>query len=268
MTDRPIIFGAPMIRALIAGTKSQTRRLIKDEVPEPPAHDSVNPWNVEKLKARGREPHPAPYLDSYCGNRKTPENPRGMSDRWCWWTRDDRQGLPTFKVPYVPGDRLWVREQVRAGELPDGTDGVRYLADDAWIKIANTKTAADAWVELNYYGQGRGTGPRCGGKVPSIHMPRWASRITLFVTAVRIERLQSISEADAIAEGVNPQTEPPAAQGFARAFGLHYRAHASAYANLWNSLHGADAWAANPWVAVVSFEIALANIDSLEAKTA
>lgn len=264
MTDRPIIFSAPMIRALIAGRKTQTRRIITGEVPAEPAMDNVHPKNVVR--------HPAPYLDAYCGGPRTVANPRGMTDRWCWWTRDDRCGL-TFKVPYVPGDRLWVRESCLGEELADGQDGVRFAADDAFVPIQSTRTAADAWLALNHYRSG-GKRARRGKPVPSIHMPRWASRLTLPVTEVRVERLQDISEADAIAEGMPDlgslceqldlgklnTTGETAAQTASR-----LRWPQRWFAGLWNSINGPDAWAANPWVAAVTFEVHSANIDALDA---
>jgi hypothetical protein len=87
---------------------------------------------------------------------------------------------------------------------------------------------------------------------PSLFMPRWASRLTLLVTDVRVERLQDISEADAIAEGW--PNEPGAALRDAYPIGW--------YANLWNSLHGHDAWDANPWVVAVTFAAQRGNIDA------
>lgn len=187
MRERPILFSGPMVRALLAGTKTQTRRAIK----------------------------PQPYVDEM-GNA-------------CWngWNYgQDTSGRPLFKTlaspiplsrmkrvlcPYgQPGDRLWVREAWAAL-----TTGFAYRADPIW----NSPPAA-RWI-------------------PSIHMPRAASRITLEVTEVRVERLQDISEADAVAEGAFTDPACPAYD---------------AYRSLWESINGPGSWDANPWVWVVEFQ--------------
>ncbi|GEP00588.1 hypothetical protein [Methylobacterium haplocladii] len=242
MTDRPMIFSAPMVRALLEGRKSQTRRLLKGGVPEAPGM-GVHPSHVAN--------RPAPYLDAYCSERKSVANPRGMSTLWCWWTRDDRMGRD-FRVAYKPGDRLWVRENCRAEELPEGQDGVRFRADDTFVNIAANRDAADAWLALFYY-RGRGKAG-IGNPVPSIHMPRWASRLTLLVTDVKVERLQDISEADAQAEG---------------AVGMPtWGSHRNGFNAIWLDIHGAESWNANPWIVGVSFEVVRANIDALPAARA
>ena len=99
--------------------------------------------------------------------------------------------------------------------------------------------------------------------VPSIHMPRWASRITLAVTEVRVERLQDITAEGEIAEGIEPQ---PFHDGrfIIAGDGWSYPSAVKAYAALWNSLHGDGAWDANPWVAVIRFVPTLRNIDAPE----
>ena len=219
--EKPILFSSAMIRAILSGSKTQTRRILKETVPQPPAMDAIHPAH--------KAIHPAPYLDSYCGDRKTEANPRGMSNRWCWWTRDDRQRLPTFGVKYVPGDHLWVREAwspehkwngTKPSEIPNG--------DDIWY-----------WADGNP-DYGDWTKPK-----PSIHMPRWVSRITLEVTAVRVERLQDITEADAEAEGWPGCVvgETPLRDAYPIGW----------YANLWNDINGAGSWDANPFVVAVTF---------------
>lgn len=236
MSDRPIIFSAPMIQALLAGRKTQTRRLIKDDVRDPPGMDAVHPKNTIK--------HPAPYLDSYCGDARTRANPRGMSDRWRWWTRDDRQCLPTFRVPYVPGDRLWVKE---AHMWVGGGDPGLLLYRPTWRDDA----AAHGCDNIP------SAEPK-GWRSP-LFMPRAISRLTLVVSEVRVERLNDISEADAQAEGVQPICDHGVG---------NQHLHSIAFQQLWCSLHGDGAWIANPWAVAVSFSVHARNIDQMSAVTA
>ncbi len=226
MTDRPIIFSAPMVRALLDGRKTQTRRLVKNVPPMPSADDFVH-----------QPTHAKPYLDSYCGNDRTEKNHRGMSDKWAWWTVDDRPGY-LFKVPYVPGDLLWVRECFTPNYFDDGSPA--YKAD-------RTKDADDIC-------------PRPKFK-PAIHMPRWASRITLEVTGVKVERLNEITQQDVFREGLHntQQNEIESVAG-------RPLLAAECFAWLWESLHGQGSWAANPFVAAISFNVHKCNIDRMAAK--
>jgi hypothetical protein len=191
MKERPILFSGAMVRALLDGSKTQTRRVIKTT---------------------------------------------SIADAHSFGTK-------AACCPYAEGQKLWVRETCRAEELPNGPDGVRYEADGAFVAIENTREAAEHWIDLNAY---RGL---VGAQVPSIHMPRWASRTTLEVIGVRLERLQDISETDAIAEGVHAGSwEYDNGEGTETA--------RESYQCLWNSLNAARGygWDANPWVWVVEFE--------------
>ena len=222
MKDHPILFSGAMVRALLAGTKTQTRRVIKPQ----PEHLQVYDWKGKRL-------HDSEYR------------------HWCWkghvgadnWD-DITAQLGPF-LPYQTGDQLYVRE--------------------TWVHTgAGVWTVADAmrWPgrsQIRYRADGQGPADQW---FPSIHMPRWASRITLTVTNVRIERVQDISEEDANAEGAEPTTcanaEPPQ-DGFP--------SHRSGFALLWNSLNAARGygWDANPWVVAVTFATHLRNIDDPEA---
>ena len=193
--SRGILFSAPMVRALLAGTKTQTRRVIKPD---------------------GRY-----RLDLVCPS----------------------DGGPARCPQGAPGDRLWVREAWRAD-----------VAHDA-LPPREIPPGSPVFMEasaLNWQG-----GPHDGtpGKLrPGMFMPRWASRILLEVTEVRVERLQDISEADALAEGVTPQWEPGMSGRLMEALGgFSHRPAASAYATLWEEINGAGSWDANPWVFVVCF---------------
>jgi len=195
MAERPIIFSAPMVRALLEGRKTQTRRIIKPH----PVLNSAGLWVW-------------PPYDS-----------RITKKTWRGFCQTDDEGLRTFltignALPYRGGDRLWVREATIRTPA-----GVAYVADGN-----------------DHYG--------AGGKlraIPSIHMPRSASRLTLTVTDVRVERLQDISEEDARAEGIRGN-----AGGAWGCEGL-----IEDFTDLWESIHGLGSWEENPWVAALTFTV-------------
>lgn len=207
MKWRPILFSAPMVRALLAGTKTQTRRALK---PQPDAVHGGEPyWFVGGYRA------------------------------WQHRSTDDllRQGGNPLPCPYgQAGAGLWVRE--------------------TWAyHLHAAASASDDAGPFVYAADGTTQYRLCDRWRPSIHMPRSASRISLAVTAVRVERLQDISEADAIAEGVTPQWEPGMSGRLIEALGgFSHRPAASAYATLWEEINGAGSWDANPWVWVVEFK--------------
>ncbi len=202
MTDKPIIFSAPMVRALLDGRKTQTRRLLK-----------------------GRS--------GIIAARSVIQN--GLH----WLAIEYDRSWP-LRLPYAPGDRLYVREAFSYDRLDVDRDGT-----------------LPPW----YWADGNPSSGDWSRPKPSIFCPRWASRITLTVTEVRVQRLQEISREDAIAEGIEGDTDGwfdyllPATQCCARP--------QDSYATLWNSLHGPDAWDANPWCVAISFTVQKGNIDAL-----
>jgi hypothetical protein len=218
MADRPIIFSAPMVLALLAGRKSMTRRLIK-----PMASGALRP-----------------------------------GDMVVRWGADFGGQCACFRPRFAPGDRLWVREQWSGARCWRNTKpadrvtgcygGEVYVREDLWYWADGNPAAGDYEP------------PR-----PSIHMPRWASRLTLTVTDVRVQRLNDISEADAVAEGVNPCLEGHQCPNGGYGGCCATYDPVDAYATLWNSLHGPDAWAANPWVCALTFTVARGNIDEVGA---
>lgn len=243
--DIPIIFSAPMVRALLEGRKTMTRRILTATMPIAPRMDAIHPNNVAR--------HAVPYFDAYCSERCSDINPRGMSRNWCWWTRDDRQCLPTISVKFQPGDRLWVRENHRLTDC-DCREACR--------------GAGNVWYDADESGYRNVASNKCR---PSIHMPRWASRLTLIVTAVKVERLQDISNDDARAAGIswcdkfewwhcdpNRDGAGPGNTG----------SPAKAFMNLWLMLHGEESVAENPFVVAISFRVIKANIDAPEARIA
>lgn len=201
MKERPIIFSAPMVRAILAGAKTQTRRVVKRY-----SADCIG------------------WFDDGDG-------------LWAQRFIDPSSGSPYLKswrdrCPHgLPGNRLWVRETW--GALPHMLDGfqresLRYRADGEY---------------QNEHGTWRWR--------PSIHMPRWASRITLEVTGVRVERLQDISAADAIAEGI--EAEGDEWRDYLMPHTQCCLTPRSSYRTLWESIHGPGSWDANPWVWVIEF---------------
>lgn len=213
MKSRPILFQGDMVRALLNGSKTQTRRIMK---PQP-----------------RKMPGPKP-------------SPDALDMRWLSWVWQDGKRFPkgAFKwCPYGdPGDRLWVKESIR--HIGDG--GSEYIAD-------GTYTVADAW-------------PWKKDVLPSIFCPRGLSRITLEITEVRVQRLQEISEEDAIAEGMSPLYPERKFPGPFSAPGVALRdsygplvntyVHGSAigaYKCLWEKINGFDSWNLNPWIWAISF---------------
>jgi len=162
------------------------------------------------------------------------------------------KGLAADASPFGNvGDLLWVRETWNACPVHEVDNGV-YEAGYPYKKIA-TKKPDSAWVF--YHVEKEHEGPWR----PSIHMPRWASRITLKITDVRVERLQDISEEDAQSEG--------AERGMLKTMGGEFILHGGSYTcgfiNLWQSIYGPDSWTQNPWVWVIEFEVIKKNIDDV-----
>lgn len=203
--ERPILMSAPMVRALLSGTKTVTRRIVKPQ-PEPdkkyggyhwPSHQAKTMVEISEMGGLG--PH---------GGR---------------------------------GDRLWVKEAIALsspwpeGKSNPGYDSAIYVADES-------PTLLDTW-------------PWKRDRLPGMFMPRGLSRITLKVTAVRVERLHDITEEQAKAEGVERDTSPcDHTRISCEEIGCMGPTYRSTFAELWMDINGTDSWAANPWVWVVSFK--------------
>lgn len=216
--ERGILFSAAMVKAILAGSKTQTRRLVNPQ----PGHR----WNhVDGLR--------------FCEG----EHDRSLGCR----------GDIELRCPYgVPGDRLWVREKWAAHWMYNDVPArdARCESVDSPENPAHRWYAADGNDAPSDHGL-KQDGYRGRWRV-SIHMPRWASRITLEVTAVRAERLQDITPADARAEGVQvDEVKLKSAVDDDERDLLHV----DAYADLWDAINGAGSWDASPWVWVVSFRV-------------
>lgn len=243
MVDRPILFSGPMVAAILAGRKSQTRRIVK---PQPPAPNGSG----------------EPYFDRH----------EIGGNNWLYLAGDAPtvDEISHHKCPYgEPGDRLWVREM--------------WTLDSVFCEVDDDEVSVEAMLRFAADGGERGvseSGPKHlnglwaatksgrSGWRPSIHMPRWASRITLEITGVRVERLQDISEEDARAEGLACVTKDGSLYKYGISdldglpgndnHGWHWqeweRDPRNAYHKLWEQINGPGSAVANPWVWVIEFK--------------
>ncbi|HBT2892750.1 MULTISPECIES: hypothetical protein [Klebsiella pneumoniae complex] len=204
MTERGMIFNAEMVRAILAGRKTQTRRPIK--------------WKQTRFTEIGE---------------------REDGSKWPW--SEDAEHACDFWHPCpfgAVGDRIWVRETW-------SSDFANYYPNDrVWYAADNNRQ-----LDIDMVDGIRGIySPESDVHVPfrwhpSIHMPRWASRILLEITGVRVERLQSITLGDICKEvGCGLYDFRPATYGF------------QVWEELWKSIYGAESWNANPWVWVIEFK--------------
>lgn len=194
MKERPILFSGPMVRAILEGRKTQTRRVIKAK----PPYEGLVPGRCH-----------------------------WSGTTFGWWHEGGSCTCNPLTSPYgLSGDRLWVRETWQRAGQPEEREYL-YRADPVFDGM-EPQDLAWSWK-------------------PSIHMPRWASRLTLEVASVRVERLQDISEEHAVAEGVSPiihrERDDLSISSKAR------------FRQLWDSINGKKhPWESNPWVWVVEFQ--------------
>ncbi|HAU8241821.1 TPA: hypothetical protein JD824_RS21640 [Citrobacter freundii] len=202
MTERGMIFNTDMVRAILDGRKTQTRRMIKL------SHERgmLNPV----IKGRNGE----------------------ITSVSC--------RLAPLLCPYgQPGDRIWVRE----------TFNGFWLDDDVIQEIKNGISLASELCD--YKADYSDDSKPAEGWTPSIHMPRWASRILLEITVIRVERLNTISQADAIAEGAPPSH--PSIDSVSQEYGFPDFSR-SWFGQTWQHIYGEESWQANPWVWVIEFK--------------
>jgi len=221
MKDKPILFSGAMVRALLAGTKTQTRRVVKPQPMGSPA--------------RWVEGFPAVWM---------PESNSGKTGIF---------GVGGLTCPYgQPGDRLWVRETFAVQPSDDCSFGEAMMGKKLTVSYAaggpEKRLMGGEFNDPGFHADFAAAdydSCKYGINRPSIHMPRWASRINLGITGIQVERLQDISEADAIAEGITPDNFN-ADKTWSNAVGC--------YRLLWESINGPGSWEANPWVWVVEFK--------------
>jgi hypothetical protein len=200
MKERPILFSGDMVRAILEGRKTQTRRIIKPQPSGIKEGDYCNPYN-----------------NNY--------------EHFTFWTKDNKmrndvegniKGTCHFKCPYgQPGDRLWVRETWRnnSGDRFSATYYENTMSEDEIFLIRHVR------------------------KRPSILMPRWASRITLEIINIRVERLQDIDDKQAGEEGIE----------YFKYKGPYCDSGKLIFKQLWESINGIGSWDNNPWVWVIEF---------------
>lgn len=223
MKERPVIFNGEMVRAILDGRKTQTRRVMKVQ-PESPGFGLR--FITESLNSRDAGKYFWSQSDA-CGINKPRSKP--------------------FACPFGQvADRLWVRETFAAFDADWKHPGKPHdLKDGPWPNVVYPASVAKI---------------PDGTCRPSIHMPRWASRIMLEITAVRVERLNDISEEDARAEGVGSAIWF-AAKGVPEdewvslgKRGAIESSHINQFATLWESIYGGESWSANPWCWVIEFK--------------
>lgn len=223
MKKRPILFSGPMVRAILEGRKTQTRRVAK-------VFDIHRKMKGAPVQWAGAV-HPAResgFVSWYPGNHQ------GLPE----FTQ--KQYAKGFECPYgKPGDRLWVRE---TWQVRDETS--YYTKADNKRHHTTHPGCAEVWEKTQ-------PPEACPAWRSPLFMPRWASRITLEITGVRVERLQDISEADARAEGIRYHE---ASKTYGE--GLCFGTATAAFQHLWDRINGkAHPWQSNPWCWVVAFRL-------------
>lgn len=220
MKERPIIFNSDMVRAVLDGRKTQTRRVMRVQ-PESNQYGLLHITDSTKRSDIGKY----------------------------HWAESNATGPHTrsalFSCPFgTVGNRLWVREAYRVHSRATDVATLVYKASEqqSWtqqthrvpIEKCNKPAVVDKWT-------------------PSIHMPRWASRIALEITGVRVDRMYDISEADARAEGVE-QLRGGFWRHYQPGWTQHQLSARGSFVTLWKSIYGEDSWQANPWVWVIEFK--------------
>jgi len=228
MADRPILFSAPMIRAILEGRKTQTRRVLTKArvfaTPETPAFTLAGDALSRALQGASGFRHL-------------------HGDGWFWEADAFEWQVPAARtgwmahIGYALGDRLWVKET-----WSHSGDGVFEISQARMLGRGGVIYRADndpRHPNAKYW--------------PSIFMPREFSRLTLTVTDVRVQRLQEISGEDAVAEGVRSRLPD---NGIAQ----------QDFADLWSIINTAPGkrWYDNPWIVAISFDVARRNIDGGE----
>lgn len=227
--ESPLFFNAPMVRAVLDGRKSQTRRVMTPQPSERPGSEGKHWWPAKTFQSMLTVEDCA--LPGY-------------------------EGMAADACPLGGrGDRLWVREATEIDEQTSNPVALsRYSADRAPVLLSGCGDVGSTGT-IAHWDYSRRTRP-------SIHMPRWACRLVLEIVNVRLERLQALTEVDAVAEGVGIVTDRLKASA---AYGMYYcqmpdgKVHFSdsaveLFRRFWIMMDGAESWDGNPWVWVLEFK--------------
>lgn len=231
-----MIFNGEMVRAILDGRKTQTRRIMKVQ-PSDDFHPTHNGYDLD-LNAHWYTPG---VVDKNGYLQPAKKDVFGVAD--------ENEG---YTCPFgAVGDRIWVRETFQGPLIPEDELSEFLGANpDKFESPAYCEYASDGGPRPEYVDADDNT--RHGWR-PAIHMPRWASRLTLEIIGVRVERLNSISQEDAQAEGMEltgwrPTYSDPDSGG-------EVWTPYDNFAQLWESIYGEESWKANPWVWVIEFKV-------------
>ena len=251
MKERPILFSGEMVKAILDGRKTQTRRAVKPQPLQDVDGDEEITWEEKPIETGW-------------------ESEIGTEPCFAHWQLMRPGKLQPAKIlcPYgVVGDRLWVKESWRTGSRLDGLDaaGITNAAEDAscqpgkgesWGKYKPCPIVYEAdgkhlvWADNDF--AEHNFGPIGRLRVPRF-MPRWASRITLEITGVRVERLQDITDQDAESEGIQDHPQITS-RWMDYETGDESSCPIHSYRTLWEKINGHGSWDANPYVWVIEFK--------------
>ncbi|WP_375144465.1 hypothetical protein [Escherichia coli] len=214
MKERGMIFNGEMVRAILDGRKTQTRRIMKVQ-PSDAFHPTHNGYDLD--------------LNAHCYTPGVVDKNGYLqpAKKEVFGVADENEG---YTCPFgAVGDRIWVRETW--AEAGAGAPDLKLYRADYPEHVPTHYENVPPADEIRW--------------TPSIHMPRWASRLMLEITGVRVERLRDLSEDDAKSEGITPPSGGVLP-------GWEYRIN---FRDLWMSIYGADNWETNPWVWVIEFKV-------------
>jgi hypothetical protein len=224
--ERPILFSGPMVKAILEGRKTETRRIIKPQPYWMPGRPDWQPPNPDQWGWDPNQDHHHIW--------RADEDPN--QGDWGPWMR-------SMCLFGQPGDRLWVRETARLSSMSGYGGEITHVRleyrvpDRDHVRVREFKQPDPGHYDFDRW-------------TPSIHMPRWASRLTLEITAIRVERLQEISLDSVIAEGIEPVQDGPHANQYWR------EETGAKFIDLWDKINGQRSgcsWEANPFVWVIGF---------------